>query len=76
VIFLFFLNVSSTESSLSPCYEEHNATNERHCAGDRSQRYVVLLLAGNVSRSDASYLSLVGYHPAGVLSSRDLLFIE
>jgi hypothetical protein len=37
---------------LFACYEEHNAANERHCACDGRQRYVVCLFASRVNRSD------------------------
>jgi len=37
-------------------YKEYDAANERHCARDRRQRYVMCLFASSVYRSDVNHL--------------------
>src|SRR5450759_1557518 len=39
---------------LPACYQEHNAANERHCACDGRQRYIMCLVACSVNRSDVN----------------------
>jgi hypothetical protein len=46
------LTLAPERGLLSACCQQRNAANERHCACDGRQRYIMCLVASSVNRSD------------------------